>query len=352
MKNFETVITELKGVVGEHAISTAPDELERFQVDRQTPKAVVFPKNTEAVADIVRIARTHNLAVSPYGSGTKTALGNLPERVDLVVCTKKMNHIIDVDAANLTITVEAGVKFRDIQARLGTEEDRCYLPLEDLETEADEVICSERTHSGSFLPIDPPDADRATIGGIIATNSSGSRRLLYRLPRDLILGVRMVSPTGDIVGSGGKTVKNVSGYDVSKLAVGSLGTLGILCEMTFKLLPLPESIQTLLFSFDTFDKAASFADQVLDSSLLPAAVDVTNKETFERLLINEISDFDPGPFQVLIALEGLTPAVARMEAEMTEMAKAKETAASLTLKDHGHQAFWLAVSGLGPYTEP
>ena len=346
MKNFETVIKELTDVVGEHAISTAPDELERFQVDRQTPKAVVFPKNTEAVADIVRIARAHNLAVSPYGSGTKTALGNSPERVDLVVCTKKMNHIIDVDAANLTITVEAGVKFRDIQARLGTEEDRCYLPLEDLETEADEVICSERTHSGSFLPIDPPDADRATIGGIIATNSSGSRRLLYRLPRDLILGVRMVSPTGDIVGSGGKTVKNVSGYDVSKLAVGSMGTLGILCEMTFKLLPLPESIQTLLFSFDTFDKAASFADQVLDSSLLPAAVDVTNKETFERLLFHDISDFDPGPFQVLIALEGLTPAVARMEAEMTEMAKAKETAASLTLKNHGHQAFWLAVSGL------
>ncbi len=346
MKDFEAVIKELTDVAGPGAITTAADELERFRVDHLLPKAVAFPKNTKAVADIVRVAGSHNLAVSPHGSGTKTALGNPPLRLDLVICTRRMNHIIDVDAANLSITVESGVKFRDIQARLGTEEDRCYLPLEDLETEADEVICSDRIHSGAFLPMDPPDADRATIGGIIATNSSGPRRLLYRMPRDLILGVRMVSPTGDIVGSGGKTVKNVSGYDVSKLSVGSLGSLGVLCEMTFKLLPLPEKMETLLFSFDTFDAASAFADQVLDTSLLPAAVDVLNGRAFANVPFLLTGDFDAKSYVAVIALEGFSPAVARMRREMGEMATAGDCQSSHVLEDHAHQTFWLAVSGL------
>ena len=121
-----------------------------------------------------------------------------------------------------------------------------------LVTEADEVICSERSHSGCFLPMDPSCSNTATIGGIVATNSSGPRRLLYTQIRDMILGVRVVTPNGKIAGAGGKTVKNVSGYDISKFMVGSMGSIGILCEMTFKLLPLPEKMETLLVSFDSF----------------------------------------------------------------------------------------------------
>jgi FAD/FMN-containing dehydrogenase len=178
--------------------------------------------------------------------------------------------MLDVDTANLTITVEAGVKFRDIQARLATEEDRCYLPLDDLKTEAGEFICSDRSHSGSFLPIDPPFSEKATIGGIVAANSSGPRRLLYGLPRDLVLGIRFVTPTGDIVGAGGKTVKNVSGFDISKLMIGSLGSLGIICEITLRLLPLPENMETLVFTFDSFSDAGGFATALL--AITPLAV--------------------------------------------------------------------------------
>ena len=164
----------------------------------------------------------------------------------------RMNHMLDVDTANLTITVEAGVKFRDVQARLATEEDRCYLPLGDLKTEAGEFVCSDQSHRGCFLPIDPPYSEKATLGGIVAANTTGPRRLLYGLPRDLVLGVRFVTPKGDIIGAGGKTMKNVSGYDVSKLMIGSLGSLGILCEMTLRLLPLlrkwrPSSSPLILF---------------------------------------------------------------------------------------------------------
>jgi glycolate oxidase FAD binding subunit len=334
-------------LLGEASVETELDGLFQYRVDHLTPQAVVFPKNTHQVSDVVKLAHAHNLAIIPWGSGTQMAMGNPPKRLDLVLCTSRMNHIIDVDTANLTITVEAGVKFRDIQARLATQEDRCYLPLEDLATEAEEVICSDRSHSGSFLPMDPPQADKATIGGIIATNASGPRRLLYRLPRDLILGVRMVSPTGDILGSGGKTVKNVSGYDVSKLAVGSMGTLGVICEMTFKLLPLPETMKTLLFSFQSFDGASAFANRILNTTLLPAAVEVLTHDAGKALPMLLIQDFAAAPYGVAVALEEFTPAVARMADEMTTMADSLEAANGGTLDDHAHQTFWLAMSQLG-----
>jgi len=347
VKNFEEIINELRKLLGQKSVTVEPEQLSRFRVDHLTPQAVVFPKNTRQVSSVVRLAHANNLGLIPWGSGTQMTMGNPPKRLDLVLSTSRMNHIIDVDTANLTITVEAGVKFRDIQARLATQEDRCYLPLEDLATEADEVICSDRSHSGSFLPMDPPQADKATIGGIIATNAAGPRRLLYRLPRDLILGVRMVAPTGDIVGSGGKTVKNVSGYDVSKLAVGSLGSLGVICEMTFKLLPLPEKMETLLFSFNSFDAASAFANQVFETSLLPAAVEVLTEGACGRLPMEGIPDFRAAPFGVAVALEGFVPAVARMSDEMTTMAKSCGAVTNNSLEDHLHQAFWLAVSKLG-----
>ena len=332
MKNFDELINELREMLGQKSVAVEPDRLSRFKVDHLTPQAVVFPKNTQQISDVVRLAHAHNLGVVPWGSGTKMIMGNPPKRLDLVLSTSRMNHIIDVDTANLTITVEAGVKFRDIQARLATQEDRCYLPLEDLATEADEVICSDRSHSGSFLPMDPPQADKATIGGIIATNAAGPRRLLYRLPRDLILGVRMVAPTGDMVGSGGKTVKNVSGYDVSKLAVGSLGSLGIICEITFKLLPLPEKMETLLFSFKSFDAASAFADQIFETSLLPAAVEVLTDHACSQVAMEGIPDFSAAPCGVAVALEGFVPAVARMSDELTTMAKSLGTIADTHLE--------------------
>ena len=347
MKNFEEIINELRELLGQASVSVEPDRLSTFKVDHLTPRAVVFPKNTREVSSVVRLAHEGRLGLTPWGSGTQMAMGNPPKRLDLVLSTSRMNHIIDVDTANLTITVEAGVKFRDIQARLATQEDRCYLPLEDLATDADEVICSDRSHSGSFLPMDPPQADRGTIGGIIATNATGPRRLLYRLPRDLILGVRMVAPAGDIVGSGGKTVKNVSGYDVSKLAVGSLGSLGIICEMTFKLLPLPEKMETLLFTFQSFDAASGFANRIFETTLLPAAVEVLTGGACSHLPMEGIADFRAAPFGVAVALEEFVPAVARMSHEITAMAKSHRATTDNRLEDHGHQAFWLAVSKLG-----
>ena len=150
MKNLEKLVDELAAIVGPESVMTASDALFQYRVDGVMPKLVVLPRDTNQVAQVVQAAKRENLTMVPWGNGTKMTMGNPPRRLDLVVCTSRMNHIKDVDTANLTITVEAGVKFRDIQARLATQEDRCYLPLEDLLTEDDEAICSDRSHSAEY----------------------------------------------------------------------------------------------------------------------------------------------------------------------------------------------------------
>lgn len=346
MADFKELVGRLDGIVGQEFIKTGPDVIRDYAVDEMVPDAVIFPGNTDEVSGVVTLANRENMTIIPCGSRTKMAMGNPPARLDVVVCTSRMNHMIDVDTSNLTITVEAGVKFRDIQARLATQEDRCYLPLDDLVTEADEVICSDRSHSGCFLPIDPSYADSATIGGIIAANSSGSRRLLYGNIRDSILGVRMVVPTGEVIGSGGKTVKNVSGYDVSKLAVGSMGSLGIICEMTLKLLPLPEKMETLLISFESFSHVSAFIEEVFETHLLPAGVDVMNQEAYSHLNMDGIPDFGSNSYVSAIAIEGFEQAVDRMRTEIIGMAKANGARSDACLQEERHLLFWLAVSNL------
>jgi glycolate oxidase FAD binding subunit len=346
MADSKKMLNGLAEIVDRKFLKTEPEVMAGYAVDNLIPKAVVFPKNTLQVAEIVKLAHRDNLAIIPRGSGSKLAMGNPPQRLDLVVSTARMNHMLDVDTANLTITIEAGVKFRDVQARLATEDDRCYLPLEDMATEGEEFICSDRSHSGCFLPIDPPFSERATMGGIVAANSSGPRRLLYNLPRDHILGVRLVTPNGDIAGAGGKTVKNVSGYDISKLMIGSLGTLGIICEMTFKLLPLPEQMETLLFSFDRFSDAHELAGGIFETSLLPAAVEVMNRTMFTNLKIDRAPDFVVGPYLVAVALEAFQGAVNRMADEILQLADTHGAKSHARLRDHTHLQFWLAVSNL------
>ncbi len=346
MVELKKALEELIGIAGPDRLKTDPSVIAQYAVDGVIPKAVVFPKDTRMVAALVQCACRGNLAIVPWGNGTKMAMGNPPKRLDLVVCMARMNHMLDVDTANLTITVEAGVKFRDVQARLATEEDRCYLPLEDLKTEAGEFVCSDRSHSGCFLPMDPPFSERATMGGVVATNTTGPRRLLYGLPRDLVLGVRFVTPKGDIIGAGGKTVKNVSGYDVSKLMIGSLGSLGILCEMTLRLLPLPEKMETLLFSFDAFSDAGAFAAAILGTKLLPAAVEVANKAAIENMDLRGSLDFSPGSHVVMVALEAFDEAVARMHKELLAMAQHFKAKGHSLVQEDKHRLFWLTVGEL------
>ncbi|RJR27278.1 MAG: FAD-binding oxidoreductase [Desulfobacteraceae bacterium] len=346
MGQFTQLNEDLAIAIGQERIKTDQAFTARYSFDGLSPRAVVFPKDIRQVKEIVSLAAKAGVSMIPWGSGTKKCMGATPSGADIVVSTEKMNHMLDVDVANLTITVEAGVKFRDIQARLATQEDRCYLPLEELGKESDELICSDRAHSGCFLPLDPPFSDRATIGGIIATNSSGPRRLLYGLPRDLLLGVRFVTPEGEIVGAGGKTVKNVSGYDVSKLMIGSYGTLGILCEMTLRLLPLPERMETLVFEFPSISEAGSFAEAMLRTKLLPAALEIMNSRAFEAVGNRAGIYAKTGSCLVMVALEGFEEAVERMKKEMLAAGDRLGANTGIGLKEDKHNPLWLAVGNI------
>jgi FAD/FMN-containing dehydrogenase len=157
-----------------------------------------------------------------------------------------------------------------------------------------------------------------------------------------------VTPDGEIVGTGGKTVKNVSGYDISKLMIGSMGSLGILCEMTLRLLPLPECMETSLFSFGSLSEAAAFTNRVFGTKLLPAAVEVMNDGVFKNIPLDSTHALGAGDYAVAIALEAFEEAVARMRADLMDMAGDFGARSSARIMEQEHLRFWLAISNMGP----
>lgn len=345
MRDFENTIEGLTRIVGRGYIKTGPEAITEYAVDNTMPKAVVYPADTQQIAEVVRFANGENLAILPWGSGARMATGNPPRRLDVVVSTSRLDTITDIDISNLTVTVEAGVKLKDIQLTLTSREGRSYIPTDHRAHDTVGPMYSEGGNKGCFLPIDPPLIDRTTIGGAIATNSSGPRRLLYGLPRDIVLGVQFVTPGGEIVKAGGKTVKNVSGYDISKLMIGSYGSLGILCEITLRLLPLPERMETLLFPFASFSDVSLFAEGILESNLLPGAVEVLNRETYKNLGLMGPPGRESG-YIVAVALEGFEEPVTRMGTETKETAKGLGTKGEGQLKEDEHGAFWVTLSNI------
>ena len=187
MSNSNQLASALKEMVGEANAIQDPDQLKAYALDGMTPKAVVSPGSVEEVSKLLAYASTEKLAVVPRGNGTKMAQGGVPRKLDVVLSVLRINRITEHDVPNLSLSVEAGITLSAVQEKLAG------------------------TGKGSFLPLDPPYTEKATIGGIIATNGSGPRRYIYSTARDLLLGLKVVSPNGDIVAFGGKTVKNVSG---------------------------------------------------------------------------------------------------------------------------------------------
>ncbi len=329
----------LHGILNPQMVSSDTATLTRFSVDGVVPEAVVYPANLSQVSEVIKLANREKWAVTPWGSGTKMEIGQVPKRLDLVLCASRLDKIIDIDVANLTVTAQAGVKLGDLQDLLGGAENRCFFPLEgDLKTQAD-YMCSGRDYKGVFLPLDPPFPDKATLGGIIATNSTGPKRLRYGLPRDLILGVRYVSPTGEIIGMGGKTVKNVSGYDVSKIMIGSLGTLGIIGDITLRLLPLPEQIATILVSFNELTAVTGFAKRVLNSKLLPTSLEVFNRDGYSLSASTDLKA-PSGRWCVAVGIEGFSEEVKREITDLKDMAHFEKAIEMAELDSDSTIVFW------------
>ena len=218
MSTLDGLATSLQSVVGEKYLLTdaaaAP-----YAVDDVPPSLVALPEHEDQVADVLRLADEHDAAVFPRGGGSHMRLGATPEHVDVVLSVERLRRQLAYEPGDMTTTVQAG------------------LPLEELQG----VLRAQ----GQFVALDPPSTATTTLGGVVATNASGPRRLLYGTARDVVLGVSVATADGARSKAGGRVVKNVTGYDLTKLYIGSLGTLGVVLELTFKVHPLPPGEATV-----------------------------------------------------------------------------------------------------------
>lgn len=233
----------LAGIVGKDRLLSDSASLARCAVDGTLPAWVVRPESVNDVSRLLRLAAEERLAVAPRGSGTLMGLGNPPRRLDGVLDLSGLAAVVDYEPADLTATVQCGISLAALAARLAAQR--------------------------QFFPLDPVDGSSRSVGGVLATNASGPLRIRYGTPRDLLLGVRFVQADGTVTWGGARVVKSVTGYDIPKLMVGSLGTLGVLVEATLRLHPVPEAERTWVVTFPTAERAAGLLAAILDSSLQP-----------------------------------------------------------------------------------
>src|SRR5512138_323453 len=241
------LLKRLEALVGpEHLLAGEPAAV--YAVDGEVPEAVVFPGTAEDVSAVLALCREARAAVVPWGGGSSIGLGAPPRRLDVVLGLARLTGVLEHEPADMTSTVRAGTLLADYQRALGKND--------------------------QWLALDPAWPDRATIGGLLATNASGPRRCRYGTLRDQLIGLRVAHPDGSVTKAGARVVKNVTGYDLNKLYVGSLGTLGVIVEATFRLYPLPAAEETWLGLFPALARAAEAAMRLLDSPVVPAAVEL------------------------------------------------------------------------------
>lgn len=264
-------------------------EDESLAFDGVMPGAVAYPSSLEEAAGLLGLASRAGAQVAVRGAGTKLGLGYPPGRIDLLLVTTRMNRIVEYEPANLTVTVDAGLSLADLQQTLGSR--------------------------GQWLAIDPPYADRATIGGILATNSSGPSRMAYGGARDLLIGSVVATSDGRISKSGGRVVKNVAGYDLNKLWIGSLGTLALIGEVTFKIAPLPAARGMVAASFDSADSWSEAVGRIIRLPAPPQTLAVLDASSAGELGL-EAPASAPAKWVLVASAAGSPAAVDRQLADI------------------------------------
>lgn len=306
----------VRALVGDGHLLTDPEALRAHAVDGISPAAVVRPGTPEETAAVLRAAGDAGAGVIPWGAGLHQHLGGVPRRADLVVETTRLEGITDYTPADYVVAVRAGTRLGDVQAALGAH--------------------------GQWLPLDPPGGEAATMGGIVAANRNGPRRLLWGSIRDLLIGIHVALPTGEVIKAGGKVVKNVAGYDLAKLFIGSLGAVGIITEVIFKISPRPPRGLTVLVTVPDLAAAHRLTTAVMRSYLLPSALEAVNPPALRRLLTAAGAAGPSSGWGVLLLAEGLEESLERHVREMGELAEGKGSLEVLT--GAPHDALWRAVA--------
>lgn len=283
----------IAGALPAAVVVNASAERAEYALNGLCPAAVARVTEAEQVAVVLGVAQEHGLAVSPRGGGSMLDLGNPIERLDIVLDLRGLDTIVDYQPDDLTLTVQGGVMAGDI-ARL----------LE---------------QRGQSLPLDIPLPDTATIGGALATNAHGPRRLRYGTARDLVIGMQVAQPLDGLARSGGKVVKNVAGYDLAKLHIGGLGTAGVITEITFKLWPAPAACGAVIASFYSCEAAHAVAMQAIHGQLFPTAVDLAGPPFAQRLCEASGAESASGQWLLASLLQGVPAAVQRQSRGMAAL---------------------------------
>jgi glycolate dehydrogenase FAD-binding subunit len=303
----------LAAIVSEQHVTADPAACAGYAIQGIVPVCVVAPGSLEELSAVMRVAYERRAAVVPWGGGTQQNIGEPPAPVDLLVRIERLNRVLIHEPDDLTISVEAGITLGALREQT-------------------------RRH-GQMLPLDPPLAGRATIGGLLATAADGPRRLGYGTLRELTIGIAVVEASGRISRGGGMVVKNVSGFDMMKLYLGSLGTLAIISSANFKLLPIPRAAATLLCTFD--DPAAAFGaiEAIQLTQLTPTAAEYLNSAALNALDRS-------GSCALALRAEGLPQAVERHIAELSMLA-ARHGAADTRRPDREDDAaLWERIADL------
>jgi len=250
-----------------------------YPVDGVAARFVARPRSVSEASQVLAAAAADGLAVAFAGGGSKLGLGNPPERVDLEVQTSGLGQVLEHAAGDLVVRAQAGVPLADLQAALAP--------------------------AGQWLALDPPEP-RATVGGVVAANASGPRRLRYGTVRDLIIGITVVLADGTVAHAGGKVVKNVAGYDLAKLFCGSLGTLGMVAEAIFRLHPLPAATAVVTVQVESPTEAGRAVQRLRRSALEPSAAE---------LVVGELG----WPGRLTVVFEGIQPGVEAQAAAAVEL---------------------------------
>ncbi|MGB9775358.1 MAG: FAD-binding oxidoreductase [Anaerolineae bacterium] len=279
------IVDALRAIVGEENVRTDEEALEKYAHDETVglwaqPEVVVFVHAAQEVAEVFRLAVRERIPVTPRGAGYGLSGGAVPVFGGIVLSTERMNRILEIDKQNLMVTVEPGVITGDIHRAVEAE--------------------------GLFYPPDPASLDSCTIGGNIAEGAGGPRAVKYGTTKDYVCGLEAVLPSGDIITCGGKLVKNVTGYNLVQLLVGSEGTLAVVTKIILRLLPLPKFRVDLLVPYDDFQAAADTVSDMIAARILPATIEFMEQDSVlaaERLLQKTVP-YDDAAAHLLIQLDG------------------------------------------------
>ena len=262
MRLTPELIKNLEAIVGGDAVLTGANDLAVYGVDGTThckghPEVVVFPSTTEHISQIMALSDVHEIPVTVRGAGTSLSGGPVPVAGGIVLCTTRMNRIVDIDRENFTVKTEVGVVLNDLNQALARER--------------------------MFFPPDPQSFLAATIGGCVSENAGGPYAVKYGVFKHYLLAVTAILPSGRIVNLGGNTMKNVTGYDLPQILCGAEGTLAVIADVTLRLLPLPKAKSTVLAVFDEVMTAGKAVHAVRASGVMPAKIELMDNWVVRRI---------------------------------------------------------------------